>query len=526
MWPTTPDRPRGRQLISAGFGGVRALLKVPEHFARIDGLIMADSIYCGYTGDPKEHRVNPALMEGFRRFAVEAAAGRKAFLLSHSALVPDGYASTGEVADFLIDAVGGDPRWNRSASIGPRAGRRPRPFSGPLRRHRLRRDPGGRPHESPAPDQSSLGKIPGDPGGASPGRERSKTMNRSKRSGVLVALAMILAGQPGEIAGASDDPAFRVGSADADITPPPGIPMWGYGARHDMPAEGTLDPLMAQAIVIAAGDDKLAIVGTDLGRGPTAAMMTIIRKELAEKAGIRHVLISGSHSHHGPVIELIDEPGLGRGKFDAAVKYSQELPGRLVRGHPRRRQGPPAGPDRDRHRVGEPEPEPAHQARAEGHRPHARGDPLRRSGRQADRRARQLRRASGHDRREAAQVLGRLSGLPQGQGRGRAGDEVRLHAGRRRRHEPESGRRPVGAEKLRPDGRRPRDRDGPVDPRRGPGAPVDQGHGQHVPVQDAGRPQEPDGLGHVRAELLPRDHPRVRQSSSAILWRPSSTRCS
>jgi hypothetical protein len=88
---------------------------------------------------------------------------------------------------------------------------------------------------------------------------------------------------------------------------------------------------MAQAIVIAAGDDKLAIVGTDLGRGPTAAMMTIIRKELAEKAGIRHVLISGSHSHHGPVIELLDEPALGRGKFDAAVKYSQELPGRLVR---------------------------------------------------------------------------------------------------------------------------------------------------------------------------------------------------
>jgi hypothetical protein len=156
-------------------------------------------------------------------------------------------------------------------------------------------------------------------------------MNRSKRSLVLAALAMILAVRPGEIAGASDDSSFRVGSAAADITPPPGIPMWGYGARHEMPSEGTLDPLMAQAIVIAAGVDKLAIVGTDLGRGPTAAMMTTIRKELADKAGIRHVLISGSHSHHGPVIELLDEPGLGRGKFDAAVKYSQELPGKLVR---------------------------------------------------------------------------------------------------------------------------------------------------------------------------------------------------
>jgi hypothetical protein len=94
---------------SAGFGGVRAMLKDPEHFDRIDGLIMADSIYCGYAGDPKDRRVDPALMDDFRRFAIEAAAGRKTFLLTHSALIPDGYASTGEVADYLIDAVGGKP---------------------------------------------------------------------------------------------------------------------------------------------------------------------------------------------------------------------------------------------------------------------------------------------------------------------------------------------------------------------------------------------------------------------------------
>ncbi len=94
---------------SAGFGGVRALLRVPEHFARIDGLIMADSIYCGFTGAPKDRRVDPALMEGFRRFALEAAAGRKTFLVTHSALVPDGYASTADTADFLIHALGGTP---------------------------------------------------------------------------------------------------------------------------------------------------------------------------------------------------------------------------------------------------------------------------------------------------------------------------------------------------------------------------------------------------------------------------------
>ena len=123
---------------------------------------------------------------------------------------------------------------------------------------------------------------------------------------------------------------FRVGAADKDITPPVGIPMWGYGARHDAPSESSLDPLMAKAIVIAAGADKVALVGIDLGRGPTEAMMKTIRDQIAAQAGIKHVLITGSHTHHGPVIELLDEPGLGRGKFDTAVAYAQKLPQLLV----------------------------------------------------------------------------------------------------------------------------------------------------------------------------------------------------
>jgi neutral ceramidase len=143
-------------------------------------------------------------------------------------------------------------------------------------------------------------------------------------------MAMLLAGSVGLPARADDGNAFRIGVGEKDITPPAGIPMWGYGARHDMPSEGTLDPLMAKAVVIAAGGEKVALVGIDLGRGPTEAMMKVIRQEVAEKAGIRHVLITGSHTHHGPVIELTDEEGLGKGKFDVAVAYSQKLPKMLV----------------------------------------------------------------------------------------------------------------------------------------------------------------------------------------------------
>jgi hypothetical protein len=129
---------------------------------------------------------------------------------------------------------------------------------------------------------------------------------------------------------AADGTGFQIGASDQDITPPEGVPMWGYGARHDKLSEGALDPLMAKAVVIAAGEDKLALVGIDIGRGPTEAMMKTIREEIAAKAGIRHVLITGSHTHHGPVIELTDEPGLGQGKFAVAVEYSKKLPHLLV----------------------------------------------------------------------------------------------------------------------------------------------------------------------------------------------------
>lgn len=92
---------------SAGFGGVRALLRQPEAFDRIAALVMADSIYCGYAGDAAERRVDPELMAGFLRFAQLAAEGGKRLVISHSSQVPVGYASTTETADYLIQEVGG-----------------------------------------------------------------------------------------------------------------------------------------------------------------------------------------------------------------------------------------------------------------------------------------------------------------------------------------------------------------------------------------------------------------------------------
>jgi len=123
---------------------------------------------------------------------------------------------------------------------------------------------------------------------------------------------------------------FKAGFAKRDITPQRPTPMWGYGDRHAMLSQGTADPLFAKAVVIEVGEQRLAIVGMDLGRGPTDAMMEQIRSAVADKAGVGHVMISGSHTHHGPVIELTDREGLGKGKFDDAVAYAKRLPELLI----------------------------------------------------------------------------------------------------------------------------------------------------------------------------------------------------
>src|SRR5207247_2099228 len=118
---------------------------------------------------------------------------------------------------------------------------------------------------------------------------------------------------------------FKAGAARRDITPKETVPMWGYGARHDALSTGTLDPLHAAAVVIQAGTNKLAIVGLDLGRAPAEKSLQTIRQRIKADAGIDYSFIAGSHTHNGPVLELSDEPGKGKGKFDAVLRYYKQM---------------------------------------------------------------------------------------------------------------------------------------------------------------------------------------------------------
>lgn len=128
---------------------------------------------------------------------------------------------------------------------------------------------------------------------------------------------------------AAEDSPMKVGFAQQDITPQVKTPMWGYGARNDKLSEGTLDPLMAKAIVVEIGSERIALVGLDLGRAPTGPMMEEIRKTVLQEAGVQNVMLVASHTHHGPVLELLDREGFGKGRFDETLKYLKELPGML-----------------------------------------------------------------------------------------------------------------------------------------------------------------------------------------------------
>jgi len=121
-------------------------------------------------------------------------------------------------------------------------------------------------------------------------------------------------------AGRADE--LKAGAAKAEITPPIGYAMWGYGSRHDQPSEGVLDALHARALVLAAGPEKIALVSLDLGRAPPRQSTAAIRAKVKD-AGIEHIFLVASHTHHGPVLELEGWP-------DPKKPYVHELEQKLA----------------------------------------------------------------------------------------------------------------------------------------------------------------------------------------------------
>src|SRR5690242_587070 len=89
---------------------------------------------------------------------------------------------------------------------------------------------------------------------------------------------------------ASAEPELRAGVARVDVTPAALMPMYGYANRKCGPANGTHDPLFAKALVLEAGDSRMAIVTMDLG----SIVAENLRQEVASKLNIPVLLLSAS----------------------------------------------------------------------------------------------------------------------------------------------------------------------------------------------------------------------------------------
>jgi hypothetical protein len=104
--------PSGRVLIggwSAGCGAVRQILKTPEWYARVDGVLCIDGIHTDYPDGkpgPLESKIGTGNLKIWEQVGRDAMAGRKRVLITHSEIFPGTFASTTETADWLVGALG------------------------------------------------------------------------------------------------------------------------------------------------------------------------------------------------------------------------------------------------------------------------------------------------------------------------------------------------------------------------------------------------------------------------------------
>jgi hypothetical protein len=118
---------------------------------------------------------------------------------------------------------------------------------------------------------------------------------RSVVVAIAVFVTVVLLSSTARLASAE----LRAGASTADITPPVGGQMYGYGARGTNVSTGVHDKLHAKALVLSNGTTHLAIVSLDLG-SITAGNTAVVRKIVRAETPIEHVLLVASHTHSSP----------------------------------------------------------------------------------------------------------------------------------------------------------------------------------------------------------------------------------
>jgi hypothetical protein len=125
---------------------------------------------------------------------------------------------------------------------------------------------------------------------------------------LLPTLMLVL---PGLSLGAAE-PGLSVGFGSVDVSPELGKkPVYLAGFGQDRPATRIHDPIMARAVVLADGSEKIALVSVDV----VGLFLPSVDRIRSGLNGYRYVLVSSTHNHEAP-----DTLGLwGRNPFVSGI---------------------------------------------------------------------------------------------------------------------------------------------------------------------------------------------------------------
>lgn len=128
---------------------------------------------------------------------------------------------------------------------------------------------------------------------------------------------------------------FVAGVARADITPPVGVDLCGYGARPG-PSTGVHDDLVATALYLSDGACEVLVLACDLV-GLHHESVAALRRDIAERTGVAEasILVGCSHTHAGPATPCIrflgnTDPAYFAGLLQTLVKTAASARQRAV----------------------------------------------------------------------------------------------------------------------------------------------------------------------------------------------------
>jgi len=93
---------------SAGCGAVRQILRTPESYARVTGVLVIDGMHTDYAGGRSaspEPNLNDENLNMWVHLGKDAVAGKKRALVTHTEIFPGSYASTTETSDWLVEEL-------------------------------------------------------------------------------------------------------------------------------------------------------------------------------------------------------------------------------------------------------------------------------------------------------------------------------------------------------------------------------------------------------------------------------------